>query len=42
MTLGGYPVKKGTRMIIPAFAIHRDPEIWPDPEKYDPEGSVLD
>lgn len=22
---------------VPLFAIHRDPEIYPDPEKYDPE-----
>ena len=28
--------------MIPVFAIHRDPEIWSDPEKYDPERSVLD
>ena len=41
MELGGYPIKKGTRMIIPVYAIHRDPEYWTDPETYDPERSVL-
>ncbi|XP_066599468.1 cytochrome P450 6a2-like [Prorops nasuta] len=30
-------IPKGTRVFIPAFAIHRDPKIYPDPDKYDPE-----
>ncbi|XP_076759088.1 putative cytochrome P450 6a14 [Xylocopa sonorina] len=28
---------KGTKAWIPTFAIHRDPFIYPDPEKFDPE-----
>ncbi|KAK7087493.1 cytochrome P450 3A4-like [Littorina saxatilis] len=35
--LGKYQVKKGMRMIIPCYSIHRDPEYWTEPEKYDPE-----
>ncbi|KAJ8729806.1 hypothetical protein PYW07_016844 [Mythimna separata] len=30
-------LKKGTSIIIPAFAFHHDPEFFPDPEKFDPE-----
>lgn len=30
-------LEKGTNVIIPAFAIQRDPEIFPDPLHYNPE-----
>ncbi|XP_018319272.1 probable cytochrome P450 6a13 [Agrilus planipennis] len=30
-------IEKGTAVLIPIYAIHHDPEIYPDPEKYDPE-----
>jgi len=30
-------VEKGIRVIIPSFAINRDPEIYPEPLKFDPE-----
>lgn len=33
----GLKVEKGTSVIIPIFAMHRDPEFWPEPEVYDPE-----
>lgn len=28
---------KDVQVIIPSYAIHHDPEIYPDPEVFDPE-----
>lgn len=30
-------LQKGTVVVIPIFAIHRDPEFYPNPEEYRPE-----
>ena len=32
-----FHVKKGTKIIISALGLHSDPDIYPDPEKFDPE-----
>nr|ADP55210.1 cytochrome P450 [Spodoptera exigua]ASO98013.1 cytochrome p450 CYP9A11 [Spodoptera exigua]QIC54203.1 cytochrome P450 9A11 [Spodoptera exigua]QIC54204.1 cytochrome P450 9A11 [Spodoptera exigua] len=32
-----YILPKGTTVFIPTFAFHRDPQYFPDPEKFDPE-----
>ncbi|XP_049815179.1 cytochrome P450 6k1-like isoform X2 [Schistocerca nitens] len=28
---------KGTKILIPAYGLHHDPEYFPDPERFDPE-----
>ncbi|KAK7485919.1 hypothetical protein BaRGS_00022785 [Batillaria attramentaria] len=35
--LGGVMLQKGMSVSFPIFLIHRDPDIWPDPLKFDPE-----
>lgn len=30
-------VSKGTAIVIPVFGLHRDPMIYPDPDKFDPD-----
>ncbi|XP_017885068.1 cytochrome P450 3A19-like, partial [Ceratina calcarata] len=32
-----YHAKPGTEIIIPAYALQRDPKYWPDPETFNPE-----
>lgn len=32
-----YVIKKGMMITIPTIGIHYDPEIYPEPEKFDPE-----
>lgn len=36
-TIGGYDVPHDTIVMINAWAIHRDPEQWPDPTAFKPE-----
>ncbi|CAN6682219.1 unnamed protein product [Malus baccata var. baccata] len=35
--VGGFDVPRHTIVVINAWAIHRDPEVWEDPDKFKPE-----
>ncbi|MEU9900438.1 cytochrome P450 [Streptomyces phaeochromogenes] len=35
-TLAGYAVEAGTDLLVCPYLTHRDPELWPDPENFDP------
>lgn len=35
--LGEYFVPSGTNIVIPLWQIHHDPNLWPDPENFDPD-----
>ncbi|KAL6644725.1 hypothetical protein ACP70R_016333 [Stipagrostis hirtigluma subsp. patula] len=35
--ISGYTVPKGTRVLVNVWAIGRDSEVWPEPEKFTPE-----
>ncbi|KAI3506931.1 hypothetical protein L1887_21584 [Cichorium endivia] len=35
--IGGYHVSKGTRLIVNVWKLHRDPQIWSDPDEFRPE-----
>uniref|UniRef100_A0A8C0IMM3 unspecific monooxygenase n=1 Tax=Chelonoidis abingdonii TaxID=106734 RepID=A0A8C0IMM3_CHEAB len=35
--INGVTISKGTVAMIPAYALHQDPEYWPEPEEFRPE-----
>lgn len=37
MRLGGYDLPAGQPVLIPFFAIHRSPALWPEPDAFQPE-----
>ncbi len=37
VTLGATPIASGTTVYVPIYALHRRAELWPDPERFDPD-----
>ncbi|MFC5182546.1 cytochrome P450 [Actinomadura harenae] len=37
VTLGEYTVPPGTTIFYPFWAVHMNPECWPEPERFDPD-----
>lgn len=37
ITLGGYAMPAGSRIFASPWVVHRHPDLWPDPEAFDPE-----
>ena len=36
-TIKSIQFPKGVNIIVPIYSMHRDPDFWEDPEKFDPE-----
>lgn len=36
-TIGGFDIPKGTMLVVNAWAVHRNPEVWEDPNCFKPE-----
>jgi cytochrome P450 len=36
-TIDGYHIPAGTSVVALTYMVHRHPEFWPDPERFDPE-----
>ncbi|KAF3446244.1 hypothetical protein FNV43_RR11423 [Rhamnella rubrinervis] len=41
-TVGGYHIPAGTRLLVNLAKIHRDPQVWSNPCKFEPERFLTD
>ena len=39
--LNGYRIPQNTVALINLYSVHRDPTIWPSPDRFDPESNFL-
>jgi len=37
MELGGYQVPAGSGVLVSPYAVHRNPDFWPNPERFSPD-----
>lgn len=35
--LAGYAISAGSYVLLPIWSLHRDPKLWPDPDRFDPD-----
>ena len=41
ITINGINIKKGVVVTVPTYALHYDPEYYPDPFKFDPDRYLI-
>jgi cytochrome P450 len=37
VVVGGYTIPKGANVLLSPWVVHRDPEIWPEPDEFRPD-----